>query len=289
MQSALLKTVILTAFALVAFAANSVLARMALSSGGIDVLGFTGLRMASGAAVLSAAARWTARAEPRTIIGAGGWWQAGSLLLYAITASLSYALLGAGVGALILFGAVQIATVGRAIVPGERPAPFVWIGLVLAFGALAFLVSPSIAPPDPVGVVLSIASGIGWAAYSLAGHGSDSPLLDTSGNFLRIAPISMVLGVVGCLFHPSTINASLLAVLCGAVSTSEARAGSNRATRRPGARRSVRDPARRRTSDRALRTLGDCHARQSRDGDHGPPNDSSSGHLMERRDVCAHR
>lgn len=219
MPNRLLRTIGLTGLAVVAFAANSVLARLALAGGGIDVVGFTGVRMASGALVLLVTAGWLGRSSPGRVARSGSWLQAGALFVYAVTASLSYALLGAGVGALVLFGTVQLTSIGRAIVLGERPPPLVWLGLAIALAALVYLVSPSLSAPDPLGVVLSVASGLGWAVYSLSGHGSTSPLLETGGNFLRIAPLTMILAAAGLAIHPALPQALLVAIVCGAVST----------------------------------------------------------------------
>lgn len=215
-----IRTPSLTLAAVVAFAANSVLARLALSGGGIDALGFTGIRMVSGAAILIAACQLRSdRGTPLAVLRSGNLIQSGALFVYAVTASLSYALLGAGVGALVLFGTVQLTTVGRAIALGERPGALVWLGLAIAFASLAYLVSPSIAAPDSVGVALSVASGIGWAVYSLAGHRTGSPLMDTTGNFLRLVPATAALALIGLAIHPPSFDALLVAVLCGALST----------------------------------------------------------------------
>ena len=50
----LLETASLTALALIAFAANSILTRMALAPGHIDAAGFTTVRLATGALMLAA-------------------------------------------------------------------------------------------------------------------------------------------------------------------------------------------------------------------------------------------
>lgn len=219
MHTSVIRTVVLTALAIAAFAANSVLARLALADRGIDALGFTGVRMVSGAVVLAVIAAVYARRSMASVVRSGSWFQAGALFVYAITASLSYALLGAGVGALILFGTVQLATITRTIMLGDRPGLLVWLGLTVALASLVYLVSPNLSAPDPLGVALSVASGLGWAVYSLSGHRSASPLLDTGGNFLLVAPVAVVLLVVGLAAHPATTPAVLVAIVCGAVST----------------------------------------------------------------------
>lgn len=219
MPSSLLRTVVLTGLAITAFAANSVLARLALAGGGIDALGFTGVRMTSGAVVLLLAAMLVARSPVQLVWRSGSRLQAGALFVYAVAASISYALLGAGIGALILFGTVQLASSVWTVRLGERPGPMVWLGLLIAFASLIYLISPSLAAPDPVGVALSVVSGLAWAAYSLTGHRSALPLLDTAGNFLRIAPICAALAILGVATHPATPSALLVAIVCGGLST----------------------------------------------------------------------
>ena len=214
-----MRTVLLTSLAILAFAANGVLARLALAGGGIDPIGFTGVRMTAGAAVLVAATMRIGQRTAMDVARSGTWFQAGALFVYAITASLSYALVNVGIGAIVLFGTVQVTTIVQTIARGERPGALVWLGLVIAFAALVYLVSPSLAAPDPLGVALAFVSGLGWASYSLSGHSSNSPLLETSGNFLRIAPISIILAVVGLSLHTATPTALLVAILCGAMST----------------------------------------------------------------------
>ena len=143
---------------------------------------------------------------------------AGALFVYAVAASISYALLGAGIGALILFGTVQLASSVLTVRLGERPGPMVWLGLLIAFASLIYLISPSLAAPDPIGVALSVVSGLAWAAYSLLGRGSPAPLDDTAGNFLRSLPVGLVLVAAGDLPHMST-TALVCAAASGAIAS----------------------------------------------------------------------
>ena len=95
--------VFLTVLALVAFAANSILARLALTDTGIDPVSFTTIRLVSGAFILWLIVRF----RTRTTTVSGGWWPALALLAYALAFSLAYLSLTAATGALILFGSVQ--------------------------------------------------------------------------------------------------------------------------------------------------------------------------------------
>ncbi|WP_439575907.1 DMT family transporter [Phreatobacter sp.] len=197
----MLKAAVLTAVAMVAFAANSILARLALAGSAIDDMGYTGWRLASGAVALLILSR---------LIGAGGaslrlagsWAQAAALFGYAICFSIAYLWLGAAVGAIVLFGAVQAGMVGAALAAGDRPGAVEWAGLALAFGALVWLVAPGASAPSPAGVILMAAAGLCWAAYSLIGRGSTNPLADTTGNFARCLPVALAMMAWGWHVHP---------------------------------------------------------------------------------------
>jgi drug/metabolite transporter (DMT)-like permease len=213
----MLRIAFMTAVAMLAFAANSVLARLALSDGAIDALGYTGIRLAAGALMLFAILRYRSRGESRTIDGS--WLGAAALFCYAITFSVAYLMLGAGTGALILFASVQIGMLARAVAVGERPGGLEWAGFAIAVAALAFLMSPGLTAPDPLGAALMIASGLSWAGYSLLGRGSRSPLADTAGNFIRCAPVALPLAVIGLAIVTPTTAGIAYAIASGALAS----------------------------------------------------------------------
>jgi len=194
------KTALLTAVAMLAFATNSILARLALSGAHIDPLAYTGIRLVSGAAVLAAIA-WlrSGRTRRQRIGDRGSRIGAVSLLLYAAAFSIAYGMVGAGPGALILFASVQIGMLGWSVARGDRPAPLEWTGMAVAFAALAYLLSPGLVAPSLIGSLLMIVAGLSWGAYCLVGGSSRSPMIDTAGNFIRCVPIGVVLIVVGAI------------------------------------------------------------------------------------------
>ncbi|MCR6633895.1 DMT family transporter [Devosia sp.] len=214
-----MRIIVLTVLALVAFAANSVLARLALASPAIDAAGFTGVRLASGAVVLGLLL-WFRNGSPRALVQLTGTWaQSAALFGYAICFSFAYNLLGASMGALILFASVQIGMVARAVSAGDRPAPLEWIGLVAAAGAFVYLVSPGLAAPHPLGAALMILAGLCWAGYSLLGRGSSQPLSDTAGNFMRCLPLAVLLIIVGVWTGAPRLEGIILAVASGALAS----------------------------------------------------------------------
>jgi drug/metabolite transporter (DMT)-like permease len=210
-----MRAILLTAAAMVAFAANSVLARLAFATAGAEPLSYTGIRLAAGAitlALLLALRRQSLRP-------AGSWSSAAALFGYAILFSIAYILLGAGTGALILFASVQIGILGWAIYKGDRPGAIEWLGFFVAFAGLVYLVSPGVVAPPPLGALLMLAAGLCWAAYTLIGRGSVSPLADTAGNFIRSSPIAAVMIVAGAMTHGVSPGAALYAVASGALAS----------------------------------------------------------------------
>lgn len=212
---------LLIALTMVAFAANSVLNRAALAGGGIDAVSFGTIRLWSGAVVLVVLGLLL---RGRIVLGGAGR-LAGviGLVFYIYGFSVAYVSLDAGLGALILFGTVQVTMFAGSLVGGERPPALRWIGAGLAFGGLAWLLWPG------GGVQLSllhgtamVIGGLGWGIYSLAGRQAQDPLLATGANFVLAAPIGFVLGLV-LPVSPETMAPELssigLAVLSGAVTS----------------------------------------------------------------------
>lgn len=226
-----MQTALLTAIAMLAFAANSVLARLALSDGAIDPLAYTGIRLSAGAAVLVGAAWWQAhrldlqgqadgRAGKRPGGFIGGTWQgAFSLALYAVTFSIAYVMVPTGPGALILFAFVQIGMLAWAVFQGDRPSWLEWTGMAIAFAALVYLVSPGLVAPPLLGAALMAVAGVAWGAYSLVGRGSKAPLLDSAGNFGRSAPVGLVLIAIGMARLMPSWQGVALGLVSGAITS----------------------------------------------------------------------
>lgn len=210
-----MQIVVLTALAMVAFAANSVLARLAFATAGAEPLTYTGVRLASGAVTLGLLL--VVRGGGLRL--AGSWSAAAALFGYAVLFSIAYVLLGAGTGALVLFASVQIGILGWAISRGDRPGPLEWLGLAVAFGAFAYLVSPGLVAPHPLGTALMVVSGLCWAAYTLIGRGSTAPLADTAGNFIRCLPLALAFIIAGVWLRGATPLAMLYAIASGALAS----------------------------------------------------------------------
>jgi len=210
------RAVLLTSVALVAFAANSILCRMALGGARMDPAGFTAVRLGSGAATLWLLLAVRSGGLPRL---EGHWASAAALFTYAGAFSLAYVSLDAGTGALILFGAVQLTMLLAGLRAGERPRPAEWLGLGMALAGLVVLVRPGISAPAPVGAALMAAAGIAWGVYSLRGRGSREPLRNTAGNFLMAAPVAVLLVPFGGGAGDWTASGVALAVASGALAS----------------------------------------------------------------------
>lgn len=207
----------LTALALLAFAANSVLCRMALQDGAIDPASFTTIRMVSGALTLALIV--VVRGTPRQLATQGSWASAAALVVYALAFSFAYVSLEAGVGALILFAAVQITMIAWALVRGERPGLLEWIGLAAAFSGLIYLLIPGASAPPLMASLLMVLAGIAWGAYSLRGRAATNALADTASNFVRGLPVVLLASLIYMAHANATLRGILLAVTSGAIAS----------------------------------------------------------------------
>ncbi len=201
---------------MLAFAANSLLCRMALGRGLIDAASFATLRIVAGAFVLAMLVlpRWRREGRHRTD------WRAVAMLFgYVACFSFAYLSLGAGTGALILFGAVQLTMFVVSLRAGEHFSLLSWSGLAIAAGGFIYLVTPGVTAPDPLGAVLMTVAGIAWGFYSLLGRGAPDPLQSSAGNFIGTIPLvaGVSLAFIG-QFH-ATLHGALLAIASGAIAS----------------------------------------------------------------------
>lgn len=213
----LLKTIAFTALALVAFAANSVLCRLALGEKTIDASGFTVIRLLSGAIVLLAIA--AIRNHNTALSVKGSWFSAFMLFLYAVTFSFAYISLDTGTGALVLFGSVQITMVLASILSGYRLHAAEWLGVTMAFAGFAYLVLPGITTPSAEGFLLMSAAGIAWGIYTVRGRSSQSPLMDTAWNFMRTIPLLIIPVILTIKQMQFSTAGILLAVVSGGIAS----------------------------------------------------------------------
>jgi len=210
-------TPLLTVVAMLAFAANSLLCRLALGDGQIDAASFTTVRVASGAItlVLFMLPRWR-RGERKARFD---WGAALMLFAYMIFFSFAYLSLSAGTGALLLFGSVQLTMLFAALRAGERFTPWSWTGLLLAVAGLVYLVSPGITAPDPLGAVFMIVAGLAWGLYSLVGRRAGNPLESTANNFILAAPMGIAVSLLFMADLQLSARGLLLAVASGSVAS----------------------------------------------------------------------
>jgi len=211
------KTALLTLLALIAFASNSLLTRLALGARAIDAATFTLARLVSGAVMLALLV-W-ARARTLAPLRRGGPLGPLALFCYAAPFSFAYLRIGAAVGALVLFGVVQLTMVGTGIARGERPAPMTWLGLALAMAGLAALTVPSVSRPDPLGVALMIVAGVAWAVYSLAGKTATDPIAANAWSFVWGAALASVLRLASHTTAMPSARGVALALISGAVTS----------------------------------------------------------------------
>ena len=184
-----LRIMLLASLAMVAFAGNSLLCRLALRTTAIDPATFTSIRLVAGAAILWIIVRLRgARVE-------GSWPSGFALFAYAGGFSFAYVSLTAGTGALLLFGAVQVTMIGNGLLRGERLTAVQVVGFIAAFAGLIGLVLPGITAPPLGGSLLMTGAGVAWGVYSLRGRGAGDPTNATAGNFLRSVPFAIALSL----------------------------------------------------------------------------------------------
>ena len=205
-----------TTLVMIAFASNSILTRMAIEGGHIDPSGFALVRVISGAVVLGMII--TLRRGGLPLLRRNRLPGALSLAVYLVGFTLAYLTLDAGLGALILFGVVQISMFAHGAVTGNAPTTRQIAGGAVAFGGLLVALWPGPGRlADPAGAALMVLAGLGWAAYSIIGRKARDPLAATAANFLLCVPILLVL-LTGTGLRFGTVGIAL-GILCGGLTS----------------------------------------------------------------------
>jgi drug/metabolite transporter (DMT)-like permease len=210
------KTLLTTSIAMSAFAANSILCRLALGQETIDAASFSSIRMIAGAITLGiiVAPRWRSRGRSRA-----DWRSVSTLYIYMVFFAFAYLSLSTGTGALILFGSVQLTMFAVAIKGGERFSMPSWAGFSLAVFGLIYLIWPGVTAPDPKGAVLMAIAGIAWGSYSLFGKSAADPLEATANNFIWSIPLVLITSLIFMGDIHLSSRGVVIAALSGAVAS----------------------------------------------------------------------
>lgn len=211
------QTCVLTVIAMIAFAGNSVICRLALIDGAIDPASFTSVRLASGTATLLLII--AVRGGLKEAASSGSWRAATALIVYAITFSFAYVSLSAASGALILFGFVQATMIVAALIAGERPTSGEALGWCVAAAGLVWLLIPGADAPPLAGAAMMAIAGVGWGLYSLYGRAEPRPLASTTGNFIRVLIPVALFSAISVGQFDATPTGLLLACLSGCLTT----------------------------------------------------------------------
>jgi drug/metabolite transporter (DMT)-like permease len=205
------RTIVLTLFALFAFAANSVLCRLALNTEQVNPADFTAVRILSAAFTLALLIAIKNKSVISNITQYGS--QIGALFLFVYAAGFSYAYitLSTATGALILFAAVQFTMLFRGWLVGNKMGYQEYIGILLSLLGFIYFVYPELEKPSLMGCLLMVLAGIAWGMYSLIGAKSTQPLYDTASNFIRLTPIAVISLMV--MYFSFGINISLKGLL----------------------------------------------------------------------------
>jgi len=200
---------------MIAFAGNSLLCRFALKNTEIDPASFTSIRILSGAIALWLLLKIRSGSSKIS----GSWRSALALFIYAATFSFAYVTLEAGIGALLLFSAVQVTMIGYGLWTGERLSFKQTLGFVAALGGLVWLMLPGVSAPPLFGSLLMISAGVGWGVYSLRGRGVGDPASMTAGNFLRAGIFTLLLSVIFIQNMTMDKEGIVYAILSGAIAS----------------------------------------------------------------------
>jgi drug/metabolite transporter (DMT)-like permease len=212
-----LRAIWLAGLAMLCFAANSILCRLALAPRLIDPATFTMLRVLSASVMLSLVVWLQQRRLPRLAHASPP--SIAALFAYLIFFSFAYMRLDAGSGALILIGAVQLTMFTIAFWEGERFAPLQWAGLGTALFGFIYLVLPGVSAPDPLGAVLMAASGMAWGWFSLLARGNDNPVEVNASNFLCCLLPAVAVSLFDAHEFKATADGLMLAAASGAIAT----------------------------------------------------------------------
>ena len=212
-----MKPLLLTLLAMLAFAANSILCRMALGGQLIDAASFTAIRLLSGSILLviilvlrGSSIRKSFSFDIKASI---------ALFLYAICFSFAYINLSTGTGALILFGTVQLTMIVIGVLQGDRPKLTAWLGIVIACSGLVYLVSPGISAPSLHGTILMATAGLAWGVYSWRGKGVTNPVAATTRNFIGTVPLTIVASFIFFSSVELQLSGVILAILSGSLAS----------------------------------------------------------------------
>jgi drug/metabolite transporter (DMT)-like permease len=205
---------------MIAFASNSLLCRAALKHTSIDAASFTFFRIFSGAIVLCLVMNLRRMIQPTQSVGIGGnWISALALLLYAAGFSFAYVAVAAGIGALLLFGAVQATMILWGLHIGERLRGIQIFGLSVAITGLVVLLFPGLSAPPLFGSILMLGAGVAWGVYSLRGKREKNPVTVTAGNFVRAVPFAATVSILFLRWLDLDLAGVIYAIISGAVTS----------------------------------------------------------------------
>ncbi|MEZ9620696.1 DMT family transporter [Vibrio sp. 10N.222.55.A3] len=233
-----MQTLMVTFITLVAFAANSVLCRWALMDQTIDPLSFSIVRILSGALTLLILLALSSQSKAKSELASNtslytklkSQFQLTSilsLLVYMFGFSFAYLELGAGLGALVLFVAVQFTMIAAHLFSGNRMSLIEWGGCLLSVAGLVYLLMPteSTQAPDLVSIILMSLAGVGWGIYTLAGKKSSNALQSTTANFgfsslVILVALSLLVLIPNALTQVSITEKGLIyAIISGSVAS----------------------------------------------------------------------
>ncbi|WP_119394500.1 DMT family transporter [Salinibius halmophilus] len=199
-------------FVLLAFAGNSLLARIAMMDSHIDAISFTTIRLVSAAVILLCLVSW------RQILAAISWRHGGLLWLYAIANTVAFIKLPTATGALVLFAMVQLTMLLLSQRRGEKLSAIGYMGALLALVGLGAFLLPKASIDNVAYIAAAIVAGVAWGAYSGAKQQA-SPVVSTAANFIVASAMILPLQIVLISQLSITLAGVLYAVGSGVITS----------------------------------------------------------------------
>ncbi|WHP66363.1 DMT family transporter [Vibrio harveyi] len=214
-----MSTFLLTAIAMLAFAANSLLCRLALTAGLIDAGSFTLIRLLSGAVTLVAILLLRGNFRSQLPTTKFSLFAGVALFGYAALFSFAYIKLAAGTGALLLFGAVQLTLLALYWWQGQRFKSLEVLGIAVSLAGFAWLMLPSATRPDVWSAVLMVLSGVCWAGFTALGKHTPTPSSGITWGFITASILGLLLSPLLLDSIQVTLKGTLLAIASGAIAS----------------------------------------------------------------------
>ncbi len=203
---------------MICFAVNSILNRLALIDGVIGSGEFAAIRIATGAIILFLLVFMRDRSIP--IPARPNFVAIISLSAYMLGFSYAYTIMDAGIGALILFGGVQMTMFLMALFYKNSVQWQQWVGMIIALIGMIILTYPTDTISISIkAILLMLFAAIGWGVYSVRGKAVIDPTKTTAWNFIYGAMLVIIIVILTSERGFITNQGIILAMISGGLTS----------------------------------------------------------------------